>query len=45
MSGLVVGVDDVCLSGGFEMITLGSGAGGLSSRGRRIGSRMERDWA
>ena len=30
------------LSGGFGMTTLGSGAGGLSSRGWHIGRRMER---
>ena len=41
-SGLVVGVGSVGLSSGFEMTTLGSGVGGLSSRGRRIGRRMER---
>ena len=41
-SGLVVGVGGVGLSGGFEMTTLGSGVGGLSSRGRRIGRRIER---
>ena len=41
-SGLVVGVGGVGLSGGFEMITLGSGAGCMSSQGRRIGGRMER---
>ena len=41
-SGLGVGVFGIGLSGGFGMTTLGSGAGGLSSRGRRIGRRMER---
>ena len=40
-SGLVVGVVSVCMSGGFEMSTLGSGAGVLSSWGRRIGRRIE----
>ena len=44
-SGLVVGVGGISLSGGFGMTTLGSGAGGLSSQGRRIGRRMERDRA
>ena len=41
-SGLGVGVFGIGLSGGFGMTTLGSGAGGLSLRGRRIGRRMER---
>ena len=41
-SGLVVGVGGIGMSGGFVMTTLGSGAGGLSSQGRRIGRRMER---
>ena len=41
-SGLVVGVGGIGLSGGFGMTTLGSGAGGLSLRRRRIGRRMER---
>ena len=41
-SGLLVGVGDIGLSDGFGMTTLGSGAGGLSSWGRRIGRRMER---
>ena len=40
-SGLMVGVGSVGLSSGFEMTTLGCGAGGLSLRGRRIGCRME----
>ena len=44
-SGLGVGVVGIGLSGGFGMTTLGGGAGGLSSRGRRIGCRMERCWA
>ena len=39
---LVVGVGGIGLSGGFGMTTLGSGAGGLSSREQRIGRRMER---
>ena len=41
-SGLVVGVGGVGLSSGFEMTTLRSGAGGLSSWGRHIGCRIER---
>ena len=41
-SGLVVGVGGIGMSGGFGMTALGSGAGGRSSRGRRIGLRMER---
>ena len=41
-SGLVVGVGGIGLSGGFGITTLGSGSGGLSSWGRRIGHRMER---
>ena len=41
-SGLEMGVGGIGMSSGFEMITLGSGVGGLSSRGRRIGRRMER---
>ena len=41
-SGLVVGVGGIGMSGGFGMTTLGSGAGGLSLRGWRIGRRMER---
>ena len=41
-SGLVVGVGGIGLSGGFGMTTLGIGAGGLSSRGRRIDRRVER---
>ena len=41
-SGLVVGVGGIGLSGGFGITTLGSGAGGLSSRVRRLGCRMER---
>ena len=40
-SGLGVGVVGIGLSGGFGMTTLGGGAGGLSSRGQRIGRRME----
>ena len=44
-SGLVVGVGCIGLSGGFGMTTLGGGVGGLSSRGRHIGRRMERGWA
>ena len=39
-SGLVVGVGGIGLSGGFGITTLGSGAGGLSSRVRRLGCRM-----
>ena len=42
---LVADVGDIGLSGGFEMTTLGSGVGGLSSRGRHIGCRMERGQA
>ena len=41
-SGLGVGVFGIGLSGGFGMTTLGSGVGGLSLRGRRIGCSMER---
>ena len=41
-SGLGVCVGGIGLSGGFGMTTLGSGAGGLSLRGQRIGRRMER---
>ena len=41
-SGLIVGVGNIGLSGDFGMTTLGSGAGGMSSQGRRIGRRMER---
>ena len=44
-SGLVVGVGSVGVSGGFGITTLGSGAGGRSSQGRRIGHRIERGWA
>ena len=44
-SGLGVGVYCIGLSGGFGITTLGSGAGGLSSRGRHIGCRMDRGWA
>ena len=44
-SRLGVGVFGIGLFGGFGMTTLGSGAGGLSSQGRRIGRRMERDRA
>ena len=44
-SGLGVGVFGIGLSGGFGITTLGSGAGGLSLRGRRIGRRMERGQA
>ena len=44
-SGLVVGVGGIGMSGGFGMTTLGSGAGGRSSRGRCIGCRMERSRA
>ena len=44
-SGLVVGVGGVGVSIGFGMTTLGSGAGGRSSCGRRIGCRIERGWA
>ena len=40
-SGIGVGVFVIGLSGGFGMTTLRSGAGGLSSLGRRIGRRME----
>ena len=41
-SGLLVGVGGIGMFGGFGMTTLGSGAGGRSSRGRRIGRRIER---
>ena len=41
-SGLVVGEGGIGMSGGFEMTTLGSGAGGRYSWGRRIGRRIER---
>ena len=41
-SGLVVGVGGIGVSGGFGMTTLGSGAGGRSSQGRRICRRIER---
>ena len=44
-SRLVVGVGGIGLSGGFGITTLGSGVGGMSSRGRRIGRRMERSRA
>ena len=44
-SGPVVGVGGIGISGGFGMTTLGSGVGGLSSQGRRIGRRMERSRA
>ena len=44
-SGPVVGVGGIGISGGFGMTTLGSGAGGRSSWGRRIGCRIERGWA
>ena len=40
-SGIGVGVGSIGLSSGFGMTTLGSGEGGLSSRGRRLGCRME----
>ena len=43
-SGLVVGVGGIGLSGGFGMTTLGSGVGGRSSWGRRIGRKIERGW-
>ena len=39
-SGLVVGVGGIGTYGGFGMTTLGSGAGGRSSQGRRIGCRI-----
>ena len=41
-SGLEMVVGGIGMSGSFGMTTLGSGAVGLSSRGRRIGRRMER---
>ena len=44
-SGLGVGVFGIGLSGGSGMTTRGSGAVGLSLRGRCIGSRMERGQA
>ena len=40
-SGLVVGVGGIGMSGDFGMTNLGSGVGGLSSQGRRIGYRIE----
>ena len=44
-SGLVVGEGGIGMSGGFGMTTLGSGAGGRSSWGRRRGRRIERGQA
>ena len=44
-SGPGVGVVGIGLPGGFGMTTLGSGVGGLSLRGRRIGCIMEHVWA
>ena len=44
-SGLVVGVGGIGVSSGFGMNTLGSGAGGRSSRGRCISRRIERGQA
>ena len=44
-SGLVVGVGGIGMSGGFGMTTLGSGAGGRFSWGRRIGRTVERGQA
>ena len=41
-SGLVVGIFGIGMSGGFGMTTLGGDVGGRSSRGRRIGRRIER---
>ena len=41
-SGLVVGMGGIGMYGGFGMTTLGSGAGGRYSRGRRMGRRIER---
>ena len=41
-SGLVVGICGISMSGGVGMTTLGGDAGGWSSRGRRIGRRIER---
>ena len=41
-SGLVLGVGGIGMYGGFGITTLGSGAGGRSSWGRRIGRRVER---
>ena len=41
-SGLVVGVGGIGMSGCFGMTTLGSGAGGWYSWGRRIVRRIER---
>ena len=43
-SGLVVGVGGIGMYGGYGMTTLGSGAGGRSFWGRRIGHRIERGW-
>ena len=43
--GPVVGVVGIGMYGGFGMATLGSGAGGRSSWGRRIGRRIERSRA
>ena len=44
-SGLLVGVGGIGMSGGFGMTTLGSGAGGRSLQGRRIGCKIERGQA
>ena len=41
-SGLAVGICGIGMSGGVVMTTLGGDAGGRSSRGRRIGRRIER---
>ena len=40
-SGLVVGVGGIGISGGAGMTTLGSGAGGWYSWGRRIGRKID----
>ena len=42
---LVMGVGGIGMSSGFGMTTLGSGAGGRSSRGRCISRRIERGQA
>ena len=41
-SGLAVGICGIGMSGGVGMTNLGGDAGGRSSRGRRIGRRIER---
>ena len=41
-SGIMVGIIGIGMSDGFGMTTLGGDAGGQSSRGCRIGHRIER---